>query len=295
MTQAEDFAARFDGFSIGSDDLTQLSLNVDRDAAHLATLSSQKNEAVVRAIRDVIRPAHAVGKPVGICGQASSDHADFAELLVQAGIDSSSLNPDSVLAVRARVAAFEARRPLDAGGARGRAAGGGGVAAAAAQGVARRVVERRLARRRSGSRRPPGRRESHRMGRQREASCRSSCGSRSCCGWWWRACSGRTPPTWASHPSRCSSCGRRRRPTARWRSCCPTRSRSASARPTRASSCRSARWRRASTRRRSSSCSGAPTTSASSTLLIEATAVDVADGSVRARQTALFPKGDQAT
>jgi pyruvate,water dikinase len=106
---AEDFAARFDGFSIGSNDLTQLILGVDRDAAHLARLFSEKNEAVVRAIRDVIRRAHAAGRPVGICGQAPSDHPDFAEMLVQAGIDSISLNPDSVLAVRARVAACEAK------------------------------------------------------------------------------------------------------------------------------------------------------------------------------------------
>jgi pyruvate,water dikinase len=122
----EDFASRFDGFSIGSNDLTQLILGVDRDAAHLAALFTERNDAVVRAIRDVIRRAHAVGKPVGICGQAPSDHPDFAELLVQAGIDSISLNPDSVLAVRSRLAAFEARLPAPP------AARGGGPRAAAA-------------------------------------------------------------------------------------------------------------------------------------------------------------------
>jgi pyruvate,water dikinase len=103
----EDFAARFDGFSIGSNDLTQLILGVDRDAAHLATLFSERNDAVVRAIRDVIRRAHACGRPVGICGQAPSDLPGFAEFLVQSGIDSISLNPDSVLPTRARIAAIE--------------------------------------------------------------------------------------------------------------------------------------------------------------------------------------------
>jgi pyruvate,water dikinase len=122
----EDFAARFDGFSIGSNDLTQLTLGVDRDSALLAPLFSEKNEAVVRLIRDVIRRAHACGRPVGICGQAPSDHPDFAEMLVHAGIDSISLNPDSVLAVRARVAACEARLAAQS------AAHGGGPRLAAA-------------------------------------------------------------------------------------------------------------------------------------------------------------------
>ena len=63
----------------------------------------------MRLIKDVIKRAHACGKPVGICGQAPSDHADFAEMLVEAGIDSISLNPDSVIRTRARIAACEER------------------------------------------------------------------------------------------------------------------------------------------------------------------------------------------
>jgi len=119
---AEEFAARFDGFSIGSNDLTQLILGVDRDSALLSNLFSEKNEAVVRSIRDVIRRAHACGRPVGICGQAPSDHPEFAEMLVQWGIDSISLNPDSVLGARARVAACEARLAIAKSGAGPRAA-----------------------------------------------------------------------------------------------------------------------------------------------------------------------------
>lgn len=106
---AEDFAVRFDGFSIGSNDLTQLTLGVDRDSALLAELFDERNEAVIALIRDVIRRAHAMNRHVGICGQAPSDHPGFAELLVEAGIDSISLNPDSVVDVKRRVAAVEAR------------------------------------------------------------------------------------------------------------------------------------------------------------------------------------------
>jgi len=105
---AEEFAERFDGFSIGSNDLTQLVLGVDRDSGELTHLFDERNEAVVRMIRDVIRRAHTRGAKVGICGQAPSDHPGFAELLVEAGIDSISLNPDSVPGVIRRVAAAEA-------------------------------------------------------------------------------------------------------------------------------------------------------------------------------------------
>ncbi|MGH7540633.1 MAG: phosphoenolpyruvate synthase, partial [Gemmatimonadota bacterium] len=104
---AEEFAKRFDGFSIGSNDLTQLVLGVDRDSAELASLFDERNEAVKRAIRDLIERAHAQGRKVGICGQAPSDHADFAEFLVEAGIDSISLNPDSIVDVKRRVARME--------------------------------------------------------------------------------------------------------------------------------------------------------------------------------------------
>jgi len=104
---AEQFAEHFDGFSIGSNDLTQLVLGVDRDSDKLADLFDEQNEAVRRAVGDLIEKAHAADRKVGICGQAPSDHPDFAEFLVKAGIDSISLNPDSVLDVVKRVAAVE--------------------------------------------------------------------------------------------------------------------------------------------------------------------------------------------
>jgi len=104
---AHKFAERFDGFSIGSNDLTQLILGVDRDAGDLAELFDEQDEAVKLAILQVIEKAHAAGKKVGICGQAPSDYPEFAAFLVKAGIDSISLNPDSVVQVKERVAAQE--------------------------------------------------------------------------------------------------------------------------------------------------------------------------------------------
>ena len=105
---ADQFAERFDGFSIGSNDLTQLVLGVDRDSAELAYLFDERNEAVKRMIRDLIEVAHQNGAKVGICGQAPSDYPEFAAFLVKAGIDSMSLNPDSVVEVKRRVAEVEA-------------------------------------------------------------------------------------------------------------------------------------------------------------------------------------------
>lgn len=104
---AEEFAARFDGFSIGSNDLTQLVLGVDRDSAELASLFDERDEAVKRMIVDVIKRAHRTGTKVGICGQAPSNYPDFAAFLVDAGIDSISLNPDSFLSTTEFVAAKE--------------------------------------------------------------------------------------------------------------------------------------------------------------------------------------------
>jgi pyruvate,water dikinase len=104
---ADQFAEHFDGFSIGSNDLTQLVLGVDRDSDKLADLFDEQNEAVRRAVRELIDKAHAADRKVGICGQAPSDYPDFAEFLVKAGIDSISLNPDSVIDVVKRVAAVE--------------------------------------------------------------------------------------------------------------------------------------------------------------------------------------------
>ncbi len=96
---ADKFAERFDGFSIGSNDLTQLVLGVDRDSSELAELFDERDEAVTRMIRSLITSAHQAGRKVGICGQAPSDYPDFAEFLVSCGIDSLSLNPDSVIKV----------------------------------------------------------------------------------------------------------------------------------------------------------------------------------------------------
>ena len=109
VLEADAFAERFDGFSIGSNDLTQLVLGVDRDAESLAYLFDERRPSVRRMIRDLIRTAHAAGRPVGICGQAPSDHPEFAAFLVECGIDSISLNPDSVLAGLRTVAAAESR------------------------------------------------------------------------------------------------------------------------------------------------------------------------------------------
>jgi pyruvate,water dikinase len=107
---AEEFAQRFDGFSIGSNDLTQLTLGVDRDSELLSHVFDERDEAVMRSIRDLIRRAHAEGCKVGLCGQAPSDHEEFAEFLVEAGIDSISLQPDSVVDVKRRVAKLEKER-----------------------------------------------------------------------------------------------------------------------------------------------------------------------------------------
>jgi len=104
---AEEFARRFDGFSIGSNDLTQLVLGVDRDSAPLAHLFDERNPAVRRLIQDLIATAHSAGCKVGICGQAPSDFPEFAAFLVEAGIDSISLNPDSVVPVTRHIARIE--------------------------------------------------------------------------------------------------------------------------------------------------------------------------------------------
>lgn len=104
---AKEFSEIFDGFSIGSNDLTQLTLGVDRDSALVSHVYDEKNEAVKTLIRQVIKQAHIAGRKVGICGQAPSDYPEFAEFLVQEGIDSISLNPDTVLKTRERIAAME--------------------------------------------------------------------------------------------------------------------------------------------------------------------------------------------
>ncbi|WP_106638959.1 phosphoenolpyruvate synthase [Allosphingosinicella vermicomposti] len=95
VVMAREFARRFDGFSIGSNDLTQLVLGVDRDSAELAKLFDERDEAVKRMIASAISAAHEARIKIGICGQGPSNHPDFARFLIDEGIDSISLNPDS--------------------------------------------------------------------------------------------------------------------------------------------------------------------------------------------------------
>lgn len=94
---ANKFARLFDGFSIGSNDLTQLTLGLDRDSAIVSNLFDENNEAVTTLIRQLIKVAHAEGVKVGLCGQAPSDYPDFAHFLVECGIDSISFNPDALI------------------------------------------------------------------------------------------------------------------------------------------------------------------------------------------------------
>ncbi len=106
---AERFAKIFDGFSIGSNDLTQLTLGIDRDSGILkiAGVSNEKNDAVKTLISQVIAVAHKAKRKIGICGQGPSDFPDFAEFLVSQGIDSISLNPDTLVPTKIRIAKFE--------------------------------------------------------------------------------------------------------------------------------------------------------------------------------------------
>ncbi|MFO7893625.1 MAG: phosphoenolpyruvate synthase [Longimicrobiales bacterium] len=99
ILEADAFAERFDGFSIGTNDLTQLVLGVGRDSDRLDYLFDERRPAVKELIRTLIEAAHEADRPVGLCGQAPSDHPAFARFLVDAGIDTVSVNPDSVLNV----------------------------------------------------------------------------------------------------------------------------------------------------------------------------------------------------
>lgn len=105
---AEEFSQVFDGFSIGSNDLTQLTLGLDRDSALVAHLFDERNDAVLAMVKQVITTAKAQGRKIGICGQAPSDYPEFARFLVQQGIDSISLNPDSLLKTHLEIAQTEA-------------------------------------------------------------------------------------------------------------------------------------------------------------------------------------------
>ena len=104
---AEEFSEVFDGFSIGSNDLTQLTLGLDRDSSLVAHLFDERNEAVKRMVKMAIATAKKNGRKIGICGQAPSDYPEFAQFLVEQGIDTMSLNPDSVLKTLLMVAEVE--------------------------------------------------------------------------------------------------------------------------------------------------------------------------------------------
>lgn len=110
---ASDFTKYFDGFSIGSNDLTQLTLGVDRDSGELAHLFNEQDEAVKWMISHVISVAREAGCKIGICGQAPSDHPEFAAFLVRAGINSISVSPDSFVAVKRHVVASEAEEGMN--------------------------------------------------------------------------------------------------------------------------------------------------------------------------------------
>ncbi len=106
---AEEFLDVFDGMSIGSNDLTQLTLGIDRDNADLGKIANEKDEAVKKLIASVIKTANKMDKYIGICGQAPSDYEDFALFLVKEGIQSMSLNPDTVMKTTQAVKELEDR------------------------------------------------------------------------------------------------------------------------------------------------------------------------------------------
>jgi pyruvate,water dikinase len=101
---AEEFLQHFDGFSIGSNDLTQLTLGLDRDSGLVAEGFDERDPAVKRLLEQAIRACRAHGKYIGICGQGPSDHVDFAQWLMEQGIESISLNPDTVVDTWRRLA-----------------------------------------------------------------------------------------------------------------------------------------------------------------------------------------------
>jgi pyruvate,water dikinase len=101
---ADEFLDIFDGFSIGSNDLTQLTLGLDRDSSIVASLFDERDAAVKKLLAMAIRTARAKGKYIGICGQGPSDHPDLAEWLMEQGIESLSLNPDTVVDTWLRLA-----------------------------------------------------------------------------------------------------------------------------------------------------------------------------------------------
>jgi pyruvate,water dikinase len=109
VARAEEFLKVFDGYSIGSNDLTQLVLGIDRDSGTVSHLFDENDRAVLSLISDVIGEAQRIRKPIGICGQAPSDFSDFARWLVEQGITSISLNPDTAIKTALVIAAEERR------------------------------------------------------------------------------------------------------------------------------------------------------------------------------------------
>jgi pyruvate,water dikinase len=96
---ADEFLEIFDGMSIGSNDLTQLTLGLDRDSGIVTHISNENNEAVKKLVAEIIHKCKEKNKYIGICGQAPSDYPDFARFLVNEGIESMSLNPDTVIKI----------------------------------------------------------------------------------------------------------------------------------------------------------------------------------------------------
>jgi pyruvate,water dikinase len=109
VTRADEFLRVFDGYSIGSNDLTQLVLGIDRDSGTVSHLFDENDRAVLGPISQVIEEAHRAGKPIGICGQAPSDFPEFARWLVEQGVNSISLNPDVAIKTQLVIAAEEKR------------------------------------------------------------------------------------------------------------------------------------------------------------------------------------------
>ena len=107
VIQVDEFSRLFDGFSIGSNDLTQLTLGIDRDSALVAHIFDERDPGVMTLVALLIEGARRNGRHSGICGQAPSDYPEFAAFLVGEGIDSISLNPDAVMKITLRVAEME--------------------------------------------------------------------------------------------------------------------------------------------------------------------------------------------
>ncbi|MGC8601059.1 MAG: phosphoenolpyruvate synthase [Thermoprotei archaeon] len=110
---ADKFAQYVDGFSVGSNDLTMLILGTDRDNGTVGHIFDERNLAVLRAVKQLIKVAHHYGKTVSVCGQAPSVYPEFTKFLVEQGIDSVSVNPDAVISTRKNVASYEQRILLD--------------------------------------------------------------------------------------------------------------------------------------------------------------------------------------